>query len=217
MRIAMISDMHSKLNFSVPEVDLLLIAGDICPAYHEVSFSVNIQKIWLNTDFRHWLDKQSFQECVCIFGNHDWIGEYAFEDIPILSDNFHILQDSHIELLGKKIYGTPWQLPFNNWAFNCAEPELSFKWQKIPEDTDILICHSPPWKIMDKVVHHNFTKHIGSKSLKKRIKEIKPELVVFGHNHGDNGIVEKDDITYVNCSLLDEKYKLVYEPIILEI
>ena len=217
MKIVCLADCHSILNFSVPEADLLLIAGDMEPAKHNPYLSISLQSNWLNVDFRYWLADQPIKECVYIAGNHSWIFEKAKDRVPKMNSNFHYLEDESIELFGLKIYGTPHQLPFNNWAFNLPEKELSKKWELIPDNIDILLCHSPPYRIMDKVEHNNFTRHIGSKSLLKRIKEIKPKIVAFGHNHNCYGIVEKEGIKFINCSLLNEKYKMTKEPIVLEI
>ena len=71
---------------------------------------------------------------------------------------------------------------------------------------------------MDETHHPNFeSEHIGSKSLARRIKKVRPKYVVFGHNHGEHGIVVEDGITYINASVLDEKYYRSKEPIVIEI
>ncbi len=214
MKTIAISDAHSNLNFSVPEADLLLIAGDMEPAFHNPFLSINLQSDWLNVDFRYWLVEQPVKECIYLAGNHSWIFEKAKDRVPKMNKNFHYLQDESIEIFGLKIYGTPYQLPFNKWAFNLTEEELSRKWEQIPDNIDILLCHSPPYGIMDKTSDN---KNIGSKSLLKRIEKIKPKYIVYGHNHAEYGIIEKNGIKYINCSLLNEKYKMVREPIELEI
>lgn len=55
------------------------------------------------------------------------------------------LEDSGCEVLGYKIWGSPWSPTFFNWAFNLdiGEP-LASKWELIPNDTEILITHGPP-------------------------------------------------------------------------
>jgi len=218
MKLVCISDMHSKLDFKVPEADLLLIAGDLCPAYHDAATSMKMQVDWLDSHFRYWLLEQPVEECVACAGNHDWIWEKHPHKVPQLNTNFHYLEDSEIEILGLKIYGTPVQLPFNNWAFNRSEGAIQKYWDNIPEGLDILLLHSPPYGIMDKTYNSNFeSKNIGSRSLKKRIDEVKPKIVVFGHNHGEHGKIEQDGIIYINASLLDERYNMSREPIILEI
>ncbi len=214
MKLCCLSDAHSNLDFSVPEADLLLIAGDMEPAYHNPYLSINLQSNWLNSEFRYWLTEQPVKEIIFVAGNHSWIFEKAKDRVPKMNKNFHYLEDSFIELFGLKIYGTPHQLNFNNWTFNLSEEELSRKWELIPDDIDILLCHSPPYEIMDKTSDNI---NIGSKSLLKRIEEIKPKMVVSGHNHHEYGIIEKDGIKYINCSLLDEDYKMTKKPIELEI
>ena len=72
-------------------------------------------------------------------------------------------------------------------------------------------------KIMDKVEWGNFHKHIGSKSVKRRIREVKPKMVVFGHAHDEYGVVDKYGIKFINCSRVDENYDLVREPIMVEV
>ena len=55
------------------------------------------------------------------------------------------LEDSAVDVCGYKIYGTPWQPDFCDWAFNLPRgPEIRKKWQAIPHDTDILLVHGPP-------------------------------------------------------------------------
>lgn len=211
----MIADMHGNLKFEVPEADLLLIAGDICPAHYDYLISVDMQADWLNCEFRNWLKEQPVKNVVICPGNHDWIFEKNINKVPDMGKNIYYLIDKSIKILGLKIYGTPWQLPFCSWAFNLREEELKLCWKDIPDDIDILLCHSPPYGIMD-IEGINYS-HIGSKSLSNRIIDIKPKLVVFGHNHNNHGIVEKDGIKYINASLVDDEYKIVREPIVIEL
>lgn len=215
MKITMLADNHSQLNFKIPESDICLIAGDICPAYHDSLTSIDMQAEWLDDKFRKWLKKQPVKNVVICPGNHDWIFEKNIRKVPNLGENVHYLIDEGIELLGLKIYGTPWQLPFCEWAFNLREERLKLCWDKIPSDTDILLCHGPPYGIMD--VENRYNSHIGSKTLLDRIINIKPKIVVYGHNHSEQGVVEEDGIKYINASLVDESYKMVREPIIIEV
>ena len=47
------------------------------------------------------------------------------------------MQDEGVEWQGLKIWGTPWQPWFFNWAFNGRPDELKSKWALIPDDTTI--------------------------------------------------------------------------------
>jgi len=211
--------MHGQLKFQVDPCDLLLIAGDLCPARHDKLISIPEQYYWLENNFYPWLAEQPVKECVFIFGNHDWIGDYKPLDIPELPENCHYLEDSEIEILGKRIYGTPVQLPFCDWAFNRREGIIQLHWDKIPEGLDILLLHSPPYDIFDMTGGSSGydSQHIGSESLKKKIDKVRPKIAVFGHNHGEHGMKEIDGITYINASLLDESYKMTREPIYLDV
>jgi Icc-related predicted phosphoesterase len=218
MLISCTSDCHGNLNFKVPESDLLLIAGDLCPASHNSHLSIDLQANWLNYNFREWLLNQPIKECVCVSGNHDWIWEVAPDRVPKMNKKFHYIEDEIIEIIGLKIYGTPVQPSFNNWAFNREEKSLQKYWNNIPKGLDILLLHCPPYGVLDKTKHPNYeSKRIGSKSLLKKIEEVKPKLVVFGHNHADHGIVEKNDVKYINASLVNEQYEMIREPITIEI
>jgi predicted phosphohydrolase len=213
--------MHGNLKFDVPECDLLLIAGDLCPAEYDPFTSSYMQKDWLEKKFNPWLSEQPIKQSVMIAGNHDWIWETHPHLVPWMHFSCCYVEDDYAITTSLdpplKIYGTPVQPPFCDWAFNRGEEQIQKYWDNIPEGLDILLCHCPPYGILDATHHPKYTsEHIGSKSLLKRIKEVKPKLVVFGHNHGEHGVVEEDGIKYVNASLVDEEYKMTRKPIVIE-
>ena len=245
MKLVCINDMHGNLNFKIPEADLLLIAGDLCPAtgvppddpmYDPIArglaldYNIRQQASWLRREFKKWLYDQPIEYAISVAGNHDWIWEFGKENVPVwFPSNIvdrEIRADAKIENIedyltwykGLKIYGTPVQLTFNNWAFNREEKQIQKYWDNIPEGLDILLLHSPPYGILDETKHPDYlSEKIGCKSLKKKIDEVRPRYVVFGHNHGEHGVVEKDGITYINASMVDERYNLTREPIVVEI
>ena len=134
--------------------------------------------------------------------------------------NCHVLIDELVEIEGIKIYGSPWTIEFYDWAFNLKEENLQMVWGQIPDDIDILLVHSPPYCIFDMTNAPGYPrKRIGSKSLKKRIEEVRPKYVVFGHNHGEVGIKEEKGITYINASVLDDMRtgEIVNPPTLIEI
>ena len=122
------------------------------------------------------------------------------------------MQDSGIEWEGLKIWGTPWQPWFMDWAFNLREPELKKKWELIPADTDILVLHGPPHGLGDAVLEDHGVYHTGSPSLLERIKIIEPKLAVFGHIHEGRGQWQISSTVLANVTILNERYQHVYEP-----
>jgi Icc-related predicted phosphoesterase len=101
-------------------------------------------------------------------------------------------------------------------------------YQQIPDDTDILLTHCPPFGILDQSHHPNYSnitgeKNLGSKELRKVLDEkcernCQPKVVAFGHIHGDGGKkVNINNTTYINASLCDENYDPTNEIITIEI
>lgn len=210
MKIICTSDMHGVLP-KIPECDLLLIAGDICPlSCHEVWY----QRIWLENNFMDWLFKTPAKQIVFIAGNHDLYFEevknHRFKPHPmIVGSKWHYLEDRLIEIEGLKIYGTPWQKRFHDWAFNLDEPELTQKFDKIPK-CDILLTHSPPYKIGD--FNLSDKEHCGHQRIIDKCVEHNIKLNTYGHIHEGYGVYEQGNTVYVNASHLNTKYQPVNPP-----
>ena len=213
MKICCISDLHGNLNFNVPECDVLVIAGDICPT---ANHSINFQKSWLETNFNIWLSDQSAKHIIGIAGNHDFIFEH---EIPKI--NWNYLFESSLIIDGIKFAGHPWTPEFYDWAFNVRRGDLYMKHEKIDNDTNVLITHGPPRGILDKVYSFIGTvvkDNLGDNELSTKIQNIPNlKLHAFGHLHSSHGLLEQNGITYINASLLNEEYKMVYEPIIIDL
>jgi Icc-related predicted phosphoesterase len=226
-RIVALSDMHGQLPSNVPDADLLIIAGDVTPATdHHVSF----QARWLDTTFRRWLESQTAPAIVGIAGNHDFV----FQEKPAGFDphrwKWHYLEESHIDVAGVRIFGTPWQPWFLEWAFNAprerGEEFLAQIYSRIPEDTDIIVSHGPPRGYGDRVPPNlksfNAGLNVGSVSLLEAIYRVKPRLVVCGHIHSGYGVYTVETgapypTTIANASLLNEGYRMVNKPVVLKL
>ncbi len=110
-------------------------------------------------------------------------------------------------------------------AFTCdTEEQLAEKWDMIPDDTDILVTHSPPYGILDEVKEdvwrHAWDEdlHVGSKSLALKIGNMdKPPLLwCWGHIHeayGEDLSVRSKPCRMINCSLVNERYQPVNKPV----
>lgn len=83
---------------------------------------------------------------------------------------------------------------------------------------DVLISHGPPFGIMD--LGGRRLEKLGSLALEKKILEIKPKLVAFGHIH--EGFKEEpmliNDILYVNAAQCNyPEYDLTGKPVVVEL
>ena len=206
MKIVLISDTHGNHNFIIPEGDILIHAGDV---------SLRGTKKEIDC-FIDWFQKQPHKHKIFIAGNHDFYFEEALKNnIKINDTNLNYLNDSGCEIEGIKFWGSPIQPTFFNWAFNRERgEEIKKYWDLIPNDTDVLITHGPPHKILDLTKNGEY---VGCEELKKKVLEIKPKLHVFGHIHEAYGKTVRNKTTFVNASLLDDKYRNVNAPIVIDI
>lgn len=204
MKIVGISDTHGQHNSlkRMPKADMLLFAGDVL----------------LNRDdnghnFVEWLNSLPIKHKVGVFGNHDFNYRAAIEYSKHFKD-IHFLMNEAIEIEGMKIFGSPYSLPFGNWAFMKPDHVLYNFYKQIPDNVNILITHCAPFGILDMAINGDMT---GSRSLIDRTRELKSlKLSLFGHIHEEYGILQKNNITFVNASVLDERYRLKNRPIVIE-
>lgn len=214
MKIVCLSDTHNcNEQIKVPEGDILLHSGDatIRGTQPEVE------------EFLGWYSSLPHQYKIFVAGNHDWLYETNNHFARMITANFNIiyLQDSFIEIDGLKIYGSPWQPRFFDWAFNLNRgAELAEKWKLIPNDIDILITHGPPNGILDEVERKYWTENTGCEELIKKVEELSKhrlKLHLFGHIHCGYGQTEKFGVKFVNASNCDEEYNPTQPPIVVEI
>ncbi len=208
MKILAMSDLHGYLPDDVPPCDLLLLAGDVCPIEnHTLAF----QHDWLDNDFRRWLQRLPARHIIGIAGNHDLIFEHAPELVP--GDlPWTYLQDSGVTWEGIKIWGTPWQPWFFDWAFNGRPEQLQKIWSLIPDDTDILVVHGPPHGYGDAVPERYGVRRTGCPHLLERIQTIQPRLAVFGHIHEGRGQWTVGRTILANVTMLNASYVPIYPP-----
>ena len=127
--------------------------------------------------------------------------------------NIHYLCNDSIEIEGIRFFGSPYSPAFGyGWAFNGFSDDLKKIWNIIPEKTDVIITHCPPFGINDQVRGIS----MGCPFLRDKIKEIKPKYHICGHIHEAYGVYQDEHTIYINASLLDEYYKMVNEPVEIE-
>lgn len=228
MRLTLISDTHCRLRkITVPSGDLLLHAGDL-------TFQGNIQEISQELLELGRIAKDFKYGCILVPGNHDWLFE---RNMPLArqmcEDNgITVLHNSGTEINNLNIWGSASQPEFCGWAFNLdrAGSELREAWAQIPDNTNVLITHSPPMGILDGINRYNSQKceweieNVGCYDLYDRIQQLKQlKLHTFGHIHCGYGSIEKYGlakqglIKFVNASICNEEYKPLNSPIVIDL
>lgn len=221
IKIVCISDTHTYHNsLKLPEGDILVHSGDATFRGYEKEIC----------DFGDWFRKQPFKYKIFVAGNHDT----SFEDTPTQArewfydghnladvkpgdDGVYYLQDSAVEVdvngQKVKIYGSPWQPEFCNWAFNLDTPEqLKAKWDLIPKGLDVLITHGPPYKLCDQVIRGK--EHVGCRELRAAIQRTRPKLHVCGHIHEGYGVSRFGDTFIANASSCTAGYHPSNKPLV---
>lgn len=218
MKITFISDTHNKhkqITSSLPGGDLIVHGGDISSMGHKHEIQEFLK--WFNG-----LDNYTHK--IFISGNHDWgfqknpemckeLLEF-YDKVTYLEDNMVVIGDDYQTAV--KVWGSPWQPEFYNWAYNLPRKgeELKNKWELIPSDIDILITHGPAFGKVDKVIGQY--ENLGCELLAERIQISKPKIHVCGHIHSGYGYVFDGQTHYINASVLDENYYFTQKPLSVE-
>jgi len=218
MKIICISDTHTKHN-QIPSqyidnadgsIDMIIHAGDVSSRGYKTEV----------INFLNWYNDLNFKYKILIAGNHDFYFEEAkpeeIKETLLEFPNIIYLNDSGVEIEGFKIWGSPVQPWFYNWAFNRTSSMINEHWEKIPIDTNILITHGPMRGYLDLT---DRGEPVGCPLLRNKISDLKNlKLHVCGHIHEAYGRVDvPDGPTLVNASLLDLRYIMNHTPIIVEL
>ena len=100
-----------------------------------------------------------------------------------------------------------------------APAELVPVYAAIPEGIEILVSHQPPFGYGDRCA--DFTSgriiNVGSRELLATIDRVRPKIVVCGHIHEGYGQFERDGTRIFNVSVVDEHYRLVRGPTVIDL
>ncbi len=207
MKIVLISDTHGKHDeLILPDGDMILHAGDLSGKGSEKEI----------VSFLNWYSSLPHKHKIFIAGNHDFFMESGDPEAikKMIPDNLVYLNDSGVEIGGINIWGSPIQPWFFDFAFNRQRgKEISKHWAMIPKDTDLLITHGPPFKIMDKTFQGL---EVGCEDLSKTIENLSLKLHLFGHIHESYGQMELHGVKYINASIMDVHYQVHNDPIVLD-
>jgi predicted thioesterase len=232
MRIVALSDLHGFLP-DIPRCDLLIVAGDTCPdrfgpfkAEHEPYQ----QQAWFDRAVRPWLASAPATHRLLTWGNHDWCGQACSfrSDTPAhaRSTDLQILVDEEatVPFSGGagghvSVWATPWSNRFMRWAFMKEPRELKRIYAAIPAGTDILVSHQPPYGYGGRTFNLDSGKvePVGSRELLVAIERVRPKIVICGHVHGGFGRFEHVGIPVYNVSVVDDGYRLVNAPTVIDL
>lgn len=209
MKIVFISDtheLHHQLT-NLPPADMIIHSGDI-------SMEGGLDEV---EAFIEWFTELDYKYKIFIAGNHD----FCFENKNpskiqnLLGENIYYLCDSAVTIEEITIHGSPITPQFFDWAFNRQRgEEIRRHWLLIPSNTDILVTHGAPYGMLDKTVYGDVT---GCEDLLDVVGTIKPKFHLFGHIHEAYGVHQTEYTTFINGSVLNEKYELSNSPIVFEI
>jgi len=179
--VACCSDTHGKhRNVQVPDADIFIHAGDFTRFGKRVDAE----------DFNQWLGELPHQHKVVVNGNHEYNADWKAEVKQIVTNATFLCGQEHaVEIRGVdvKMYGTEFF-----WPMKTPNPY----YDQIPEDLDILICHGPVKGYVDGGK--------GCQTMLSHVERAAPRLVVSGHIHFANGVVQgkgkHSDSTFVNAA-----------------
>ncbi|MBD5281347.1 MAG: serine/threonine protein phosphatase [Bacteroides sp.] len=196
MKILHLSDTHNyhHLLRDLPEADVVVHSGDFCMVGTEQEA----------LDFLNWFCDLPYKHKIFICGNHDECLNGA--NIEGLDSNVHFLCNSGIEIEGIKFYGIPMFLS------DCITERQNLNYANIPNDTDVLITHSPAYGILDFDDGINY----GSEELLEKISTLNLKAHLFGHIHAQHGVSMLNEILFSNGAIMNSDYSSLSIPNILE-
>jgi Icc-related predicted phosphoesterase len=207
LKLVAISDTHGLHDNLTKDLEL---GGDIIIHAGDISNTGKSTEIY---NFLQWFSSLNFKHKIFIAGNHDFGFEVNDDIAQEYKDQGVIyLMDRMVEVEGLKIYGSPWQPRFYDWAFNVDRGEaIAKKWAPIPEGLDVLVTHGPIFGILD----DTYTgQRVGCEELYKKVMEVRPKVHICGHIHYGYGMRTMDDMMFLNAASLGENYRYTNKPIV---
>jgi Icc-related predicted phosphoesterase len=190
-RFVAMADTHGyHRDLAIPDGDVLIHAGDLTGRGSRGQVEEALA----------WLKSLPHRHKVLIAGNHDFLYENEPQLAQALTNEAGIvyLLDSEVTLEGLRIWGSPWQPRFFDWAFNLDRGEpLDAKWRLIPQGIDVLVTHGPPRGFGDRVYSGE---RVGDERLLAHLQRVQPKVHLFGHIHEDRGEWRVGNTRVINCT-----------------
>lgn len=201
MRIVMFSDTHGHFDIEIPDGDVLIFAGDLGRTGTILELA----------EFNKKLGDLPHKHKIVIAGNHDFMFDEHKDLSKNLLTNAVYLEHQSYQIDDIKIFASPYHPKI--WGkFELEREELYPLWDMIPNDTEILITHGPPYGIRDRSVRGH--KSVGDKALKDATNRVRPEAHIFGHIHEGYGHSQFMNTHFFNVSICNEKDEPVNKPIV---
>jgi Icc-related predicted phosphoesterase len=192
LRLVALADTHLQHDdLVVPDGDVLVHAGDLLQ-------HGSLEELARAADF---LRALPHPVKIVVAGNHEVCLERTPAEARALLEGFVYLEDAATTIGDLVVYGTPWTTKFRVWAFGATRgAELAAKWAKIPDRVDILVTHGPPYGFGDRIEWKQQQRHVGCADLLARVRQVEPQLHLFGHIHQDPGTWREGRTTFRNVT-----------------
>lgn len=203
MIIWILSDTHMRhAELVVPQADMVIHCGDFSNKANPYENEIEAR------NFLEWYKVLPIETKILICGNHD---TSCFKKLIRREEYSEIIWLEHetANVKGLNIFGSPYSPRYGDWAYMYKRNRGDVYWSSIPENTDILICHTMPKGILDLCDDERdrkFPYQAGCKALYNRIIELKHlKLFCGGHLHSTSkfhnfGILKHKGIDFINAA-----------------
>lgn len=189
MRIVALADLHGRLP-DVPECDVLLLPGDICPdfpfylTYNDGDLARTQQMNWLSTEYYEWEQRVPAKHILATPGNHDWIVQMPehCKTRLFIDRGDYITVENGVTCVNETLsfWFTPWIIPVGSWNYMASREFRKRAFADIPARVDVLVSHTPPHRVGDRTWGND---NAGCPELRSAIQTKRPRHVFFGHIH----------------------------------
>lgn len=200
MKVAILSDLHDATP-QVSDCEVAIFCGDFMEG---ASGYPDLEKQFWEKVYKPYLEDIRARGIytVGIPGNHDFLPQRSVQDFRYVANMFdRFLVTGTAIVKGIKIYAFCWN-QLEEWAYymHPVDAVNLVDSKEYPKSVDFLVTHTPPYGILSTVPAW------GSPAISLLAKKVKPKIAhVFGHCHGDRGIMNIDGTTYVNAACADSK------------
>lgn len=209
VRVVAMSDTHGHHDrIRVPDGDVLVHCGDFTDfgTYGEM------------VAFVEWFAAFDHPHKVVVPGNHDILMDKEYHArhwrewskrreshqraVSLFAERgVHLLINESVIFNGIHVHGVPFVTSHSShWSMAFERDDTPELWSSIPEHTDILLTHQPPYGRLDRDL---LGYHEGSPHLLREVQRKQPRLHIFGHAHVEHGYqtCQTTGTTYINAAV----------------